>query len=413
MAQVTAEAQSHSQAELNRSVRELICATTVTACTGAFGECLQAVILTGSMARDEASIVSGADQILVWGDADFLLVFGRRADQPPASRLHQVAEAVSAELRQKGLQTHVSLASVIGEYFRRLPPHSYTYELKRHGATIWGDTRPLASTPGYSTAQLSREDAWRTVCNRMIELLGSIAAARPNSEPLPETTRYAAVKLCLDVATSYLIFAGAYEPTNSARSRRLGELAAAPSNRLTEPFPLAEFAVLVERCTLLKLQPSSGDSPLPSNVLEQVIWYACQLWRWEVAQLLKVNRNANVAALMHSLAARQSLATRLRGWLSLFRRVERVVSSDSVRWMKLFRHATPRYLVYEVAAEVFFRLPCLLASESPPGLNVSWSELRQRLPVVHGSQGHEVHRWTDVAAEIMWNYQRFLMGTSA
>ncbi len=393
-----------------QAVRTTICDKTAAVCAQAYGSRLRALVLTGSLARNEATVVLQKDECKVLGDADFLLVFGQHAVEPKAAELNDLASEIEACLAPHGLSVAIGLASVRPGYFRSLPPHSYSYELRVCGSVVWGDAKILELIPRYSAAQLSREDAWRTLCHRMIELLGSMVDDNSSSPALPESARYPAQKLCLDTATSYLVFAGGYEPTYAARSRRLSELARLANDDSGQPFPLTEFAKLISQCTTWKLQPGSCDDLQLRDLLDQVVWYACRLWRWEAAQLGGVDGHSDLGTLINAVAAQQSLPARVRGWISLLRRVERITPHDCICWTKLIRRATPRYLIYWVAAELFFAPGGKLGKgEQLPGPEVAWAELRQLLPAVPGPNSNP--SWQDLAVDVWWNYQRFLMGT--
>jgi len=78
------------------SVRQIVCDETVSVCATLAG--LEAIILTGSMARDEASFEDDNERIVVRGDAEFLLVFTKTVRVPSAQAIEQQAKMVESRL---------------------------------------------------------------------------------------------------------------------------------------------------------------------------------------------------------------------------------------------------------------------------------------------------------------------------
>ena len=173
-----------------------ICEQAKTACIRAFGQRLLAIVLTGSLARQEATVVirfplettqpvqrdtdngeretgdgkrATSQALALLGDADFLLVFRQDGD---AAGLNRIAREIECALQAGGIAVDVGLGAVAPGYFSSLPPSTFAYELKACGRVVWGDDHLLDSIPTYPPAELPKEDAWRTLNNRMIELLG-------------------------------------------------------------------------------------------------------------------------------------------------------------------------------------------------------------------------------------------------
>jgi hypothetical protein len=378
------------------------------------GKGLRAIVLTGSLARDESTVVARGSGFELLGDADLLLIYDAGASMPGALQLETIVRETEERSLQRGLRSTVHASSVSPRYFQKLPRSIFAYELKRSAKVIWGETEILTLVPEFSAAEISRENAWRMISNRMIELMEASRNFIRDSATADLGLYYAIVKMFLDMATSYLVFAGEYAPSYRERAERL--LAMANGHPGTMPFPLGKFASRVQQCMAWKL---SGESSHSSQVLElwrEAIRYLRRLWRWEMIQLTEANGEHTIGALVARLAAKQTRAARLRGWLSLAKRRG---------WLKSWRHwpqwarqclsASPRYLVYGAAAEVVFHLPCLLKYRSQlPGSDPDWDKIRARLPVPapHGDM-HNVAPWQALADDVVWNYVEFLVGTHA
>ena len=117
--------------------------------------------------------------------------------------------------------------------------------------------------------------------------------------------------------------------------------------------------------------------------------------------------------LMHRWMGAQPFHGRIRGWASLARKRRWF---DSWRhwphWVRLGMKGSPRYWIYAAGSELFFRLSSMgeCGSTCPDGHLRTW---REWLPV-HPEQAKENKiSPRQLASEINWNYQQFLMETSS
>ena len=399
------------------TLRERIADETVRACAAEFGSGLQAVILTGSLARDEATWVQEAAGWRLLGDAEFLLVFEQRAALPPPPAFESLAQDIHGVLGRDGIHGRVQLAPVYPKYFRRLRPHIFAHELRACGRVVWGDASMLALIPGFSPADIPLEDGWRLLANRMIEHLEATAGIEACAGNVPEGLRYRTVKLYLDMATSLLVFAGSYAPAYRERQRRLRILADAPGADNRWPFALGPFTELVGASTDLKVNGDWRESgALGWDFWRQGLRYARLLWRWELARLANGRQAAADRELMRNWMGRQPFAQRLRGWMFVWRargwlRSWRWWS----RWARLAGEGSPRYWVYSAAYGLFCQLPEALEvggdRDASPELA---SDVTSRLPVVRGPwRKNKGLGWAELVDEVTWNYHRFLEPTRA
>lgn len=139
---------------------------------------------------------------------------------PDREQLAGVERRIEGDLLDQGVTADVSLTAVGLGYLRWLPPHIFGYELQLTGRVLWGDATILRQIPPIHRQQIPAEDAWRLLANRILELLPTALAGRAKASWSPEDA-YPWVKLHLDMATSYLVFRGAYAPTYTARAGRL------------------------------------------------------------------------------------------------------------------------------------------------------------------------------------------------
>jgi len=364
---------------------------------------LRAVVLTGSLARDEGTWSWCGGRARLIGDAEFMVVLEERASLPAATWLAQLVRRVEARLRARSIDAEVGLTPVRPEYFKGLRPHMFAYELLLHGKVIWGDDGILELIPSFSASDIPFEDAFRTLLNRLIELLEAICEAK-RLEPLMEIVRYRAAKLLLDMAASFLIFERQYQPTYRGRGARLAQLAAAAA---TAPIPLNRFAEQVCRASQYKLGESQRSPIETGQDLLKLIDDVHSLWVWELERLVAANTGLSDRELLRRWLREQGVVERLHGWASLAKRHGMLASVSSLAyWIgKVFR-GSPRRLIYAAASELFFALPTAIDPDAPVREMQGWSKPHWRLPVMDGAA--KTRCWRDYARAVARNYHCFL-----
>lgn len=406
---------ARSQITEAAGLRATVGSETARLCAERYAGQLRAVVLTGSLARDEGTWRTDGGRSRALGDAEFLLVFGDRAPLPEAADVETLAERIDSHLAARGIVCPITLSPVGATYLRRLPPAIFAYELRTSGQVVWGDATVLSLIPAFAASDIPLEDAWRLLCNRLVEQLEAAPEMSERSTDLAEPALYRTVKLHLDMATSLLVFLGSYEPSYRQRAERLRELAGRQDQTGRYPFRLEPFARIVTACTEWKL--AEGDAPAPEGVSwEGVIERSHRLWRWEVARLSGASPELPDHALLETWLRRQPAADRARGWLHVLRKCGWQRSWRLwPRWAHLARRGSPRYLVYSAACRLLFELPRLEggASEGADETTV-WQELWGDLPVIRPwANQRRALPWQEAASEITWSYREFLVGTRA
>ncbi|MGH9471243.1 MAG: hypothetical protein ACRD1M_00725 [Terriglobales bacterium] len=304
---------------------------------------LRALVLAGSLARQEGSWVPGPRGPVLLGDAELLCILPDTAPLPRTSDMAVLLARIRDAVTQVGLTAEVSLSPARESYLRRLPPHIFGYELRQTGRVLWGDGGCLDQIPACTAADLPREDAWRLLANRIIELLPSLWPSR-SAAP----SAYPWVKLYLDMATSYLVFSGGYAPSYRERARRL-QRAAAPGTWATPG-----LTRMVEICTAWKLDPSDPSARIPeADLRSRGLDHAKRLWCWELEQMTGAAPGTEKAELWRRWLQRQSWRSRLRGWASAVRHGG-AVPRLAPHWLRLALHASPRHCIYEAGAGLAF-----------------------------------------------------------
>ena len=399
------------RAELSAIIGE----ETVRLCLEKCGQQLRAIILTGSLARDEATFIQEKSGWRLLGDVDFFLVYGQTSPLPSDADLSSLGSAVEQRLVTRGISGHVGLGAVHPSYLRQLRPRIASYELRNSGRVLWGDAQILSLIPQFGVGEIPREDAWRMLCNRAVEFVASAATDQPAEADGDFSSFYAAIKLMLDSATSYLVFTGAYEPTFRRRAVRLGEFANESAAISAAPFPLRPFADQVSACTAWKLSGSEKDAQFRPEIWKQAMRYAIALCRWELLQLTDAPATLSDDELWCRWLSRLTVLQWVRAWLSAARRVGWSQSwKNWPRWMRLSLRGTPRYLVYRVAAGLLSELSrCAETDSTAFRLDSNLGELGALLPERAPASFGRGDNSQNLAADLAWNYKTFLLGTDA
>jgi len=259
--------------------------------------------------------------------------------------------------------------------------------------------------------ELSKEDAWRLLCNRLIELLDCGEELCREGGQLSPELQYRIVKLYLDMATSLLVFVGAYAPSYRERRDALLRLAARTMPAEAFPFELGRFADLVADCTAEKLEP---QEPCADFLPHAAIQTAHALWRWQLAQLVSAKSADSDRDLFEQWIKLQPSWRNVRGWLYVVRacgwqRNYRLWP----RWWAL-RKVSPRHWIYLVASSLLFHSTEDQNSSQTSSAEGNFASLGQCLPVSKMTSTQAVSpSWSDLAHDVVWNYREFLMGTRA
>lgn len=382
-----------------------------------FGPNVRAVILTGSLARNEGSIRRSSEDLWrVHGDAEFLILLGSGCPLPIEWDAERNGLEIEAALFNQGIQCPISLGYCHEDFFRSMTPHMFAYETRVTGNVVSGEFDALTLIPPFTPAEIPLEDAWRTLSNRMIELLESMAAfLPPTSGYVPDEIAYRCMKLTLDTATSVLLFEGQYAPTYAQRATNFSQLAANTEFLPGTTLSLKGLADAVMLCTEWKL---SGEMPAGYATwqwMQSTCEFAFSVWKWELQRLSGSDSDLSLQKLLAKFMQRQSMGARARGWLYVVRREGWLKSFDRwPRWFAMALRATPRYWTYEAAGELFSRLSEYLgSSQSNLRKHSSIETLKSNLPLWPSGTRADSRDWRNFARAVAFNYHRYLEGTRA
>ena len=401
----------HGNGAAPGSAKQMIVEETIRLCTQVYKNPLRAVVLTGSVARNEGTFVASTDGVNLLGDAEFFVVFHDAFPLPRSADLKVLEEQVEERLRRRRLVANISLSGVQSRYFRGVRPSIFGYELRTCGEVVWGDRDVLRLIPAFGEDEIPLEDGWRLLANRLVEQLEGFDDLSSGRPILSAETHYRTVKLYLDMGTSLLVFSGKYAPTYAERAKALSVLADAIGE--TPAFPLARFAQDVAAMTRWKLGSAPPELTSAREFWERAVEYAEQLWCWELARLTGRPADAGVTDLFRTWLQRQPLAARVRGWLYVARREGlRAGFARCPRWLSSAMIGSPRYLVYSIAAPLVFSLRHVNGKRDTVKLNSGTPDRLTRLPVSFPVHARANGLDADVVAKLLLeNYRQFLVET--
>ena len=324
-----------------------------------------AIVLTGSFARGEGTVLPAEGGLRVLGDVEFFVVFPTwRDSRRHLPTLAAVGREASQLLGRQDVRVELEFGALTRDALRRLPPSIFAYDLRQHGKVLWGDPDVLLAMPALAPEHIAREDALYLLFNRLIEQLATFDALPALDGDALVDAAYQRAKLTLDLAGSALAFAGRHA---SSYRRRPGAFArlAAETPSLQEPLPAGFFSDLAEAAAT-KLDPAAHPvlpPDLPPHAARERLRAAivaavpttAAVLRWELEQLLETT--GRLPDLVAAWATRAPLRARLRAWLKLaIHPLPAPCPLDGARAARLFFTGTPRSLLYAAGAFAYLTL---------------------------------------------------------
>ena len=355
------------------------------------------VVLAGSFARGEGSVLSVDGRLKVLGDIEFFVVLAGAGDyRRLRAEMATWGPEAAAILGGDRVQAEVEFGPVHVDYLHRRPhPSIFVYDLRHHGKVLWGPPDLLEAMPAFGAEDISREDALRLLFNRTIEQLDAYdRLATLEGEGFLDVG-YQRVKLVLDLAGSALAFSGSHCASYGQRPAALARLVKeTPSlaRRLPQSFG-RDLAI----ATRVKLAPEEHDFIPPGGESTATRRRALRaqilavgpaitgLLHWELEQLL--DAIGDLEGLLHRYLRTPTLARRARDWAKLLvNPLPAPLPLSGPASARLCWRSTPRALLYAAGALAYRDLHTPSPTPDPIGRllplgGASWpqdSEARRR-----------------------------------
>jgi hypothetical protein len=321
---------------------------------------LVGVVLTGSFARGEGSVLSLPGRLKVLGDIEFFVVLATGADyQRFRAPMAAWGRAATAALGSDRIHVDIEFGPVDVGYFRRARPSIFVYDLRHHGKVLWGPPDLLETIPPFDVGAVPPEDALRLLFNRTIEQLETYDRIGEADGAELIDIAYRRLKIVLDLAGSALAFNGTHCASYARRPAALaGLIAETPSlaRRIPEGFDRQ-----LAHAARVKLAPDDYDfARLPGETTEaQRATLRAQivadvpammgLLSWELAQLLRAR--GDLERLLGLYVRTPSFARRAWDWAKLLGNPIRApLPLSALASPRLVWRSTPRALLYAAGA---------------------------------------------------------------
>jgi len=342
---------------------------------------LVAVVLTGSFARGEGSVLPRNGSLRVLGDFEFFVVLPS-SDGTERRQFARWGREAAGLLAGAGIRADVEFGPVEVDFLRRRArPSIFVSDLRRHGKVLWGRSDVLAEIPDFEVEHIPPEDALFLLFNRTIEQLDAHErVARLSSDALLDVL-YQRVKLTLDLAGSVLAFAGVhtalYRRRPAAFARLLRET---PSLGRRVP---SWFSNELARSTAAKLDPAEhlawppdgAGLPEQRERLRTTIVSAAPalaaFLHWELEQILRAD--GELAALLDAYTRTPPMAQRVREWARIvLHPMPAPLPITHGMIARLMWQSTPRAVLYAAGARAYLELA---------GLATDGNDFMRLLPV--------------------------------
>ncbi|MDZ7859863.1 MAG: hypothetical protein U5O15_04215 [Candidatus Krumholzibacteriota bacterium] len=280
---------------------------------------IEGILLCGSFATGEGSVVLESGRTLFLSDVDILVGINSLS-------VHQTVLSAKRELGNKceelwdeaEFRGRVNIGIYHFKELSSLPPSPGVYDMKESGVVFLEKKGFKERFPSYKNSDITRKEALKLIENRIVAHIGAHRLTEKKGKDYKYELIYSVSRVYTDILMCCLIFAGEYQTGYLNRLKYLRENKENPL--LQELIPQNIFEK-IERWTRLKLDQSN----LVINVSSKDMWEesASDLFKyWELFQseMFGDKRAGNVITFLESRKSNYPLLTRLKLWRSYFKR---------------------------------------------------------------------------------------------
>lgn len=284
--------------------------------------CVAGVLLTGSFARGEGTVISHPQTKSRWlSDVECLVVVrgGIVSMQEIDRSLRQIERDANSDCGNAARGIKVELRAILPEGMLRLRPTIFTQELCEHSKLLWGEPAaiPVPHEPARG-ASISKHDAFRLLNNRIIE---QIAMRSEYSDRTSDSTAvaYSLVKFWIDLGTSLSVFLGCYRPLYRSRQKPVEDaLRAHPE--ILGPEMSGRLISRFRNAMAQKLCQTGFPSGDLTCQFSEAVEIARATWNWESGQLSGTSTDTgDWRGIFARLRSLETATQRLRDWARLLR----------------------------------------------------------------------------------------------
>lgn len=289
--------------------------------------CIVGVLLTGSFARGEGTVIAHPQSGSRWlSDVECLVVVrgGIVSKQEIQRSMRQIERDTNSISANAARGIKVELRAILTEGMPRLPPAIFTSELREHARLLCGDPAAIPAPPvGSNGAGISKHDAFRLLNNRIIE---QIAVRDEYVDAVSDSTAtaYSLAKFWIDLGTSLSVFLGCYRPGYRSRQKPVEEALRAHQEILGRE--MGERLISRFRNAMAQ---KFGEAGFPLGDLagqfSEAVEIARATWNWESGQLLGTSGAASDwRGIFSRLSSLETAKQRMRDWARVLRQPSRL-----------------------------------------------------------------------------------------
>lgn len=315
------------------------------------------VILTGSLARGEGSVIADCNDLYSLSDMEFLVSLENSNSCARLVReLKLLEDEANRAITAAGIHCKAEFTYALQRYYTNASPSIFAFELKTHGKLVQGDRNLLALIPQFQAKDIPCIDAFYLLCNRMVEQLELLRSFLfSNSRCSEQTFRYSILKGYVDLATSVLVFTRKFEPSYQGRRDSFCKSILSFND---DALAMERLKERVDYWTRVKLNPSSGalcylPEESPYQEWRELASMVSLVWKWELYQLTggTADNPANMLQRFKKIGSfRQNMRSRLKFLLTALRRKELTISK-----MPFFA-GNPRHILYAEVGDLYLRI---------------------------------------------------------
>lgn len=328
---------------------------------------LVAVVLTGSFARGEGTVLPMDGRLKVLGDIEFFVVLARSSDYLRLrTEMATWGAEAAATLCDDRVHAELEFGPVAVDYLHHAArPSIFVHDLRHHGKVLWGPPELLEGMPAFGSEDIPREDALRLLLNRTIEQLDAYDRIPTLTGDAFLDVGYQRLKVLLDLAGSALAFSGSHCASYAQRPAALARLIKETPS-LARRLP-SSFERELGAAARIKLEPDLRDFTPAADVSASTRRRALRaqilaagpaitgLLHWELEQLFAAV--GDLDDLLDRYLRAPSFGRRSREWLKLLvnpKPAPRPISLTSAA--RLLWRSTPRELIHAAGALAFRNL---------------------------------------------------------
>jgi predicted nucleotidyltransferase len=134
---------------------------------------VRAIILTGSLARNQASFKKINGKVILASDIDLVIVVKSTALLKSLGVIKEMSSKITDRLCKFQFISQVSFSVITEESLAKAEPSMFMFDLIQNGRTIYSNVEGPLVFPHFSVKEIPKYDIYRLLFNRMVEALDS------------------------------------------------------------------------------------------------------------------------------------------------------------------------------------------------------------------------------------------------